>query len=159
MAIQKIKQLTGFKRFLFKLLNVEKKAKNQFENVLQKVMQTDKAVIRYRFVKINAKWLRETYFYDVSKYLRQVNCPTLVISGEKDIQLDPNSAFKIGELLKGPKECYIIPNMNHLLRTYEGQHHLLTLMKEYRKCVNQPLSDTLIRKLVQWLNEQQKTNS
>lgn len=120
------------------------------------MLHTNRDAIRYRFVKINAKWLRETYSYDVSKHLCNVNCPTLIISGEKDIQVNPGSAFNIAKLIKGKTESHIISNMNHLLRTYENKHHLLTLLKEYKKNVQQTLNNTFIQTLVQWLDNQKE---
>lgn len=150
---EELKQVTGVKHLLYKLLKADTKPVIHFQALIKKALATNKSTIRYLFIKFNAKWLRETYHYDIREYLKKIDCPTLIIGGEKDIQVDPNDTLKIAELIPGKSTGVIISNMNHLLREYKGKHHLLALMKEYKKSVPHNLSNDLICELGKWLGK------
>jgi uncharacterized protein len=105
------------------------------------------------FIKINAKWLREIYHYDVREYLRKISCPALIIGAGNDIQVDPEDTKKIAAYIPGTTRTVVVENMNHLLRTHSEKHHLLTLMKEYRYSVENDLDANLINEICDWLND------
>lgn len=154
---EEMNEIKGFKGWLFRTFKVIEKARKQNEKVLQKVTESDKAVMRIKGIKLNAKWLRETMSYNVCEYLEEVTCPVLAITGEKDLQVPPDHARLIADIVKGESEWHVITDMNHMLRTYEGEHTMLRLMKEYKTQLNQPIDRELFDKMTAWLEKYYNT--
>jgi uncharacterized protein len=153
MAMKEIKETKGFKGWLFKLLNVPKKAQKQQDAVMAKILNSKEDTLKIKGAKINAKWMREQFDYDVCEYLQKITCPTIAITGEKDIQVPPDHAEKIAGIVKGESEWYIIHDMNHILRKYLKEHKMLTLMKEYKSMFDQPIDSDLLDTMEKWLKE------
>ncbi|WP_313801329.1 serine aminopeptidase domain-containing protein [Cytobacillus sp.] len=151
LAYAELNRKTGLKGWLIRTLKVTEKARKQNSKILNKMIHSDKAVMRIKGVKLNAKWVREIYAYNVCDYLKEVTCPVLAITGEKDIQVPPEHAKLMAEMVKGEAEWHMIPNMNHIFRKYEGQHTMLGLLKEYKMQVNQPMDKELLDMLGKWL--------
>lgn len=156
LAYAELNRKNGIKGWLIRTLKVTEKARKQNSKILTKIIHSDKAVMRLQGVKLNAKWLREIYAYNVCDYLKEVTCPVLAITGEKDIQVPPEHAKLMAEMVKGEAEWHIIPDMNHIFRKYEGQHTMLGLLKEYKSQLNQPMDKELLDVLGTWL--QRNTN-
>ena len=153
MAYAEMNGTKGFKGWLFRTLKVVERARKQNEKIFKKVADSDKAVMRVQGVKINAKWLRETLVYNVCDYLQEVTCPVLAITGEKDLQVPPDHVKRIAEMVKGEAGWHIIPDMNHILRKYEGNHTMLGLLKEYKTQLDQPIDSELLDKMGTWLQK------
>lgn len=117
--------------------------------ILQKVRSTDKASFRYRGQKVNAKWLREHLDYDPLETIRDVNCPILAITGEKDIQVDPQEVFLIAEHAKGEVEYHIVPNLTHILRLDEGPPSILS----YKKLLKNDMDHSILDTIYNWLQK------
>lgn len=150
-AFKELDQSKGLKGWLIRTLNVTNKSRKKNEKIFRKIAESDKAVMRVQGIKLNAKWIRETLEYNVCDHLEKVTCPVLAITGEKDVQVPPEHARKIAELVKGEAEWYIVPDMNHILRKYEGDHTMLGLLKEYKKQLGQPIDKELFDKMEVWL--------
>jgi uncharacterized protein len=153
MAYAEMNQTKGFKGWIIKVFKVPDKARKQNKKIFKKIADSDKAVMRVQGVRINAKWLRETLAYNVCDYLNEVTCPVLAITGEKDIQVPPDHVKLIAEMVKGESEWHLIPNMNHILRKYAGQHTMLGLLKEYKTQLGQPIDSELFDKMGTWLQK------
>ena len=111
--------------------------------LLQKVRSTDKASFRYKGQRVNAKWLREHFDYTPLETLRDVTCPILAITGEKDIQVDPQDVVRIAEHAKGDVEYHIVPNLTHILRLDDGPPSILSYKKLLKKDMDPLLLDTI----------------
>lgn len=59
LAYQALNNLKGLKGKLMRMLNIEQKNEKKVESLFNKILQTDKDVIKVQFQKINAKWFRE----------------------------------------------------------------------------------------------------
>lgn len=153
MSYAELEQIKGFKGWLIKSLKVTEKARRKNEKVFTKVSDSTKDVMRVQGVQFPAKWLRETLEYNVCDYLQEVTCPILAITGEKDLQVPPEHAQKIAQIVKGEAEYHIIPHMNHMLRKYEGTHTMLGLIKEYKTQLNQPIDHELFATIGGWLEK------
>ncbi|WP_071396076.1 alpha/beta hydrolase family protein [Bacillus tuaregi] len=153
MAMKEIRETKGFKGWLYKILKAADKAQKQQDAIMKKILNSKEDILRIKGTKVNAKWMREQFDYNVCEYLQKVTCPTLAITGEKDIQVPPEHAEKIAQMVKGESEWHIIQNMNHILRKYPKTHHMLTLMKEYKTLFDQPIDSELIEILEKWLTE------
>lgn len=133
----------GFKGWLYRTLNVTGKAKKQNEKIFKKIGESNKDIMRIQGVRINAKWMRETLAFNTTDYLKEVECPVLATTGDKDVQVPPEHTERIAELVKGEAEWHIIPGMNHIFRKYEGEHTWLGLIKEYKAQLDQPIDQDL----------------
>lgn len=153
MAYQEMNQTKGFKGWLFRALKVTEKSRKQNAKIVEKILQSNKEVMRIKGIKINAKWVRETLSYNVNEFLEEVTCPVLAITGDKDIQVPPEHAKLIVEKVRGESEGHIIPDMNHIFRKYNKQHAILSLMKEYKAQQNQPIDENLLDIMSVWLQK------
>ncbi|MDQ0232076.1 pimeloyl-ACP methyl ester carboxylesterase [Metabacillus malikii] len=151
MAFAELNQKKGLQGWMFRTFKLADKARKQNKKIFAKIANSNKDVMRIQGFKQNAKWLRELYTFNTCDYLKDVTCPVLAITGDKDIQVPPDHAKLIAEMVKGDAEWEIIPNMNHIFRKYEGQHAMLTLIKEYKKQVHEPIDEDLLKRLDTWL--------
>lgn len=152
-AYAEMNQARGLKGWVVRKLRVTEKARKQNQKLFAKIASSQKAVMRVQGVKMNAKWLRETIHYNVCDYLQEVACPVLAVTGEKDVQVPPEDAKRIAELVQGEAEWKIIPNMNHILRPFEGYHTMLGIMKEYKPLAAQPICRELLETIEKWLGK------
>jgi pimeloyl-ACP methyl ester carboxylesterase len=143
-----VTQGRGFKRgmikFGFKLFGDPETTQTA---VIQKIKGTKKAWFRHKGQRVNAKWFREIMEYDPVYTVQNVTCPVLAISGEKDIQVDPQDAANIAEMARGEVEHHIIPNMTHLLRLDYGTPSLL----EYKRLLKRDIDRSMLDIMVTWL--------
>lgn len=152
---QEIRQTPGVKGFLLRALHIPSFVQWQFKKVMDKALHAKTKTIRFWSKKIAAIWLKETYVFDVRESLAGIQVPTLIIGGQKDIQVNPEDVMQIQKFIPSPSTTVIIKNMNHLLRYYPGTHHFLTLMKEYKETIQQPLATELLDTLKHWLEKNQ----
>jgi uncharacterized protein len=153
MAMKEIKETKGFKGSLFRMLKIANKAQKQRDAVMEKIMSSNEPVMKMRGAKLNAKWMREQMEYNVCDYLQKVDCPTIAITGEKDIQVPPDHAERMAEMVLGESEWHVISDMNHILRKYPKDHTMLGLMKEYKSLFETPIDSELLDILEKWLKE------
>ena len=152
--IEEIKYSKGIKGALMKLFRIQTLVKWQWDMLNRKVFSSNKPVIKILGMKkFNAKWFRESCNYNVREYLPNVTCSTLIIGGEKDIQCIPDEVNDIAKLIAGCCTADIIPNMNHILCHYENQHHLLSLIHEYKQSLKNGLSTEFTETLTHWLKQ------
>jgi len=114
-----------------------------------KLRSTDKAWFRYKLQKINAKWIREHLDNDPVDTISKVSCPILAITGEKDIQVDPQDVVQIAELAKGEVEHHIVPNLTHILRLEEQAPSIL----RYKKLLKTDMDHRVLDIIYDWLQK------
>lgn len=150
---EEMKNTKGIKGSVIRLLKVPEKLKKQNQKTLEKIKNSDRAVMLIKGMRMNAKWIRETLEYDIRKYLSEVTCPVLVVSGGKDVQVPPEDAHKIAEFVRGEVEWHVIEDMNHILRKYDGIHTMLRLIKEYKWMSHQPIHEELREIMISWIKK------
>ena len=133
-------------RFSWKLVGDPLKVQSV---LFTKLRSTDKAWFRYKLQKINAKWFREHLDNDPVDTIGQVTCPILAITGEKDIQVDPQDVFKIAELAKGEVEHHIVSNLTHILRLEEQAPSIL----RYKKLLKTDMDHRVLDIIYDWLQK------
>ena len=100
-------------------------------------------------------WFRFFLTYDPGPSLEKVKCPTLVLNGEKDLQVSPDlnlppikKALEAGE---NPNfEIHRLPNLNHLFQTCETGSP-----SEYSK-ITETFSPTALNLISNWIDENVK---
>jgi len=150
-AFSELLNSKGLKGLLFRLLKVDQKGEKQAAKLIEKVKESYKAVIRYNLVKINAKWQREHFNYDVYEDLIKVECPVLAITGDKDFQANPERLKNLPGLVKGDVQCYVVENMDHILKEFKGQISAMNFKKQYQSEADQPLHQDLVGLIKEWL--------
>lgn len=157
LARQEMQQMKGFQGFLIRLTKACDKVEQQAEKLNQKILATEKPVIRNQLQKMNAKWYREHLLYDVFEDLAKVTCPALAINGSTDVQVTPEKALDLGHYVKGPAEAHVIENMNHLLKENSHTASLLNIIKDYRQDMDKPLHPALKERIKEWVGRHYKS--
>ncbi len=151
MIAKDVKQGKGFMRFLtraiWKIMCYDP-VKTQ-KAMIKKVKLSKKDSYRYMGKTIYAKWLRELLEYDPVYTMFNVKCPILAITGDKDIQVDPEDAVKVSELAKGEVEYHIVPNLTHLLRTDDGPASIFS----YKRLLKQDIDPRVLELINTWLQK------
>lgn len=141
----------GFPRFvnrlMWKIMRYDP-IKTQ-QAIFEKAKKTDRDSFRYKGQKINAKWLREHIEYDPKYTMCNVNCPILSITGDKDIQVDPQDAALVADLAKGPVEYHIVSNLTHILRPDDCPPSIFN----YKKLLKQGIDQRVLEFISAWLQK------
>ncbi|MBE4909837.1 alpha/beta hydrolase [Bacillus luteolus] len=149
--INDIRSLKGFEGWVTRLIKLDEKITKMNDGLIKVISETDKAVIRYKGKKMNAKWNREHLQFDVSKPLQKVNCPVLAITGTKDVNVKLSDLEKIKALVQGECETHIIQDMTHMLRKTDVANSMSKIMNDYKKSIKQPIDSELKDIIITWL--------
>ncbi|MGZ7151359.1 alpha/beta hydrolase family protein [Bacillus sp. BC08] len=149
---KELKEQKGIKGKLMRLLNIEKRGEKQAQKATEKMMNSKKDIVKIGFKPMNAKWFREHFQHDIYKDLMKVTCPVLAIAGDKDFQANPEKAKRIGDYVQGDSEVYVIKNMDHTLKYFEGDFKALEFKKIYVESADKPLHPELEGIIVNWMD-------
>lgn len=150
---EEVVSLKGFQGFLLRALRVHETAAVKQSRLFDEILESDETVMKKGLTKINAKWMREHFQYNIDDDLAGVTCPVLAISGSKDIQVEPRHAYLFAEKTNGPSEANIINGMNHILRDQEEPVSILKLKSIYKNSFSKPLSPELLSDLKNWADK------
>ncbi len=151
-ALNEIRTMSGFKGWILRMIMKWISQEKQLSKLFAKVNQSDRDVVRLQgVVPINAKWIREHLTYDVQDVMKTIDCPVLAITGDRDVQVNPQDVVRLTQTANGNAEWHIVENMNHVLQPYFAKHSMLNLIKEYRSNPNKHTHPTLIRLIHEWL--------
>ncbi|NRD80354.1 alpha/beta hydrolase [Bacillus sp. BRMEA1] len=153
-ATQDILNAKGFQGALLRMLGVHKKVESQAQKQIQKFLAANEAVIKQGFVKINAKWFREHFAYNVKEDLANVSCPVLAITGARDIQANPEILKELPNYVKGDCEYHVVENMGHSCKFVTQTSTMLSVKKDIFAEANLPLHPELTKRLSDWLVRQ-----
>ncbi|MCW3488560.1 alpha/beta hydrolase [Dethiobacter alkaliphilus] len=153
LAADELLNMKGVKGKLVRLLKAEQKIEKQAQKLNDKIMNSSEAVVRFQLQKMNAKWFREHFTYNVFEDLKKVTCPSLAITGSKDIQVTPEKVYDLPSYVQGPTESYVIENMDHILKEVSVAASVLNVIKDYKKNENKPLHPELKKIISQWLQQ------
>lgn len=146
--------ITGSSKWIIDHLHIDP-IKRQRQSI-DKIKASTSDTFRAQLVqKINARWMREFLAYNPEQDLAQIHVPVLAITGAKDIQVDPADLERMKQLVKGPFEAHVIPNLTHLLRTDSGAPSLRT----YKEQVRRPVDERVIEYIKTWLKEKTYGNN
>jgi fermentation-respiration switch protein FrsA (DUF1100 family) len=114
---------------------------------LDRIRSSSADVMRIQGRKLNAAWMRQFMTYDPAPELARVDVPVLAITGDRDLQVDPDDLDRMRDLIKGPFEALRLPGVTHLLRT-EGAKHGFS---GYKEQVRRPVDPRVISAVTSWL--------
>jgi alpha-beta hydrolase superfamily lysophospholipase len=131
-------------RLLLRVLRTDVVAQVRRNHARLKATTTD--VARLGGVRTNARWHREFMAHDPTGDLRRLTLPVLAITGSKDLQSPPDDLAVVADLVPGPVETHLVPDVTHLLRHQPREASL----RHYRSEAAAPLDERVLRLLTTW---------
>lgn len=122
--------------------------------LFQKVQQSSEDSLKIGGQTIQAKWLRE--HLDVREeyiveLLDTISVPTLIINGDKDVQIDLSGLEKLKKLSNHNLNIKTITGMNHILKTQTEEASMLKLKKIYKALEKNNISESLLISIKIWI--------
>lgn len=150
-ALGEISSLTGFKGKLIRFfLAVSGDQMVKQKKLIARIRKSSKSVIKIKKQVINAKWIREMVDLDAVVVHQLANVPTLAIGGEKDLQSLPGDIEKLKDVITGPLETHVIPDLTHILRTDSEEPST----QHYLQLSIQPVDSRVLETTTHWLLQQ-----
>ena len=131
-------------RAILRVLRVDVTRKVAANHAKIKATTTD--VARIGGARTNARWFREYMAYDPRPDLERIGVPVLAITGSKDLQVDPGDLERIADLVRGPVETYLAPDVSHVLRRQPGPPSL----GAYKREIRGPVDESVTTRVVEW---------
>lgn len=151
-AYRELLKKTGLLGWLVRTFKLIDRSEKKAQKIFDQMISSNQDMIRIQLVaKMNAKWFREHFAYDVMKGMSHIRCPVLAITGDKDIQVYPQNVAKVPDLIRGEAEAHVIQDMNHVLREQKKEISILKAVKEYKKQANDPLHPVFIETVKNWV--------
>lgn len=120
----------------------------QQAKALEKLKATSADVARIQGRKVNAKWMREFLAYDPEPVLRQTTSPLLVITGSKDVQVNPGDVEAIASVTGDRATALVVEDVDHILRNEPAP---ISNPKRYKRQLAKPIDPRVIEALLTWL--------
>ncbi|MEU8359318.1 alpha/beta hydrolase [Nonomuraea sp. NPDC048882] len=115
--------------------------------LIARIKQTRTDVARVAGAPVNARWMRELFVHDTRADLAAIRVPVLAVTGDKDIQVDPDDLDVVRRLVPGRTEIHRVPDLTHLLRRDPGRPSL----GSYRRLLRQPVDPGVLTLVAGWL--------
>ncbi|MFC7469889.1 hypothetical protein ACFQVA_23535 [Actinomadura keratinilytica] len=98
-------------------------------------------------IKVNARWLRELLAHDSRDDLAAVRAPVLAVTGDKDLQVDPDDLAEIARLVPGDVQTHRPADLTHVLRRDPGR----PTPNSYHRLLREPVDPGLLDLVPDWL--------
>lgn len=141
-------KLSGLKGKLARWLFYTKDPMGDMISFRKKIENTESKSIWVSFQRVSTKFYRDTFEYEIKKYLSQLDIPILAIGGGKDFQCLPEDTLLIKKNTHGAVETHIFDDMNHMLRNQKGEPSMLN----YKTSGKEPMLDQVYIKISNWIN-------
>ncbi|PRY35578.1 hypothetical protein CLV43_1135 [Umezawaea tangerina] len=114
---------------------------------LARIKATTTDVARVGGRRLNARWYRELLAHDPGADLVAVDAPVLAVTGDKDVQVDPDDLDVIAALVPGDVEVRRVPDLTHVLRRDPGK----PTVRAYGRQLKRPVDAELLEDVATWL--------
>ena len=121
----------------------------QQRKALRKITATDGDVARLQGVRVSATWFREFLAFDPVPLLARITVPVLAITGDKDLQVDPDDLDIIAATVTGPVTVERIKDLSHILRRDPNPPTL----GDYRRQMRQPVDPAVVGEIADWITD------
>jgi len=151
--LKEVKETRGLKGLLLRFAIKEKAVIGKQKKLFERILASTTDTIRVQMAKFSAKWLREHLKLndeDFIKILSEFQLPVLAVTGDKDIQTDYRNLDNIKELEMSNIQVDVIPDMDHILKRFDGKMTILNLKKQYTKEKNKSIHIDLIELIKSW---------
>ena len=105
--------------------------------------------VRMQGRRINAKWFRELLEFDPITYLRAIRVPVLAITGDKDLQVDPDDLDIIAGAVEGPTTIRRVTDLTHILR----RDPAAPTLGDYRRQIKLPVDSAVLQDISSWIDD------
>lgn len=119
----------------------------QQRKFLDRIAADNTDVVRVKGRKINAKWFRELLALDPVANLRAITVPVLAVTGDKDLQVDPDDLDIIASTVAGPVVVSRVSDLTHILR----RDPAAPTLGDYRRQLKQPVDSAVLRDISVWI--------
>lgn len=142
-----LKSLPIWIQLLIKFLRIkpEKAQKKRFK----KIIDSQQIVMKMGVKTINAGWLREFILFNPANFMPKITCPTLAITGDKDLQVPADDLNTMRDLLPYSFTSYNIKNLTHILRKDEKPASIF----RYKKLIQQSTDTEMLNLITQWIHK------
>ncbi len=152
-ARQIVAEIESDKTFMGRVRNllarlVGMTVKGQAE-LIEKVKNAERDVIRIRGRRFAARWLRELIELDLETVYSNCRAPMLSVCGAKDVQCLPGDGERIAAISPAQVENHVVDNLSHVLRYEQGEARFMrtpALLKE-------PVEPDVVNLVTSWLKE------
>ncbi|BAH48689.1 alpha/beta hydrolase family protein [Rhodococcus opacus] len=131
-------------RVVLRALRIDVKERQRV--ALEKLSRTTTDAARMGGRRVNARWFREFLDFDPKPLLRENLAPVLVITGAKDVQVDPEDLAVIAELVPGGADTVQVPDLTHLIRRDADPPSL----RAYRRLVRDAVDPEVLSLVADW---------
>lgn len=133
-------------KMLLKLLRID--ILSQQDKTIAKIKATTTDVARMQGKRFNAKWPRELMANNPEDALQRVTMPVLAITGDKDIQVNPDDLEIIRQTVQGPVDTRRPKNLTHLLRNDPE----IPSVTAYKRLAKQPTEPEVLSSVGEWVS-------
>ncbi|MHB1929556.1 MAG: alpha/beta hydrolase family protein [Acidimicrobiales bacterium] len=145
--------LSGFNKWLLRVLHIDVTRSQQ--RSLARIKAATADVVRIQGRRINARWMRQFLTYDPKGDLARINMPVLAITGDHDVQVDPDDLDRMRGLVPGRFDALRLVGSSHLFRP-EGTRRGLAGYKEQAR---RPPDPQMIAAVIDWLERNAHGNA
>jgi uncharacterized protein len=138
-------KLPGSAKFVLRLMRTDAAAL-QRKN-LDKILASNKDVVRLQGARVGARWVRDFLAWDPKLALSRITVPVLAITGGEDLQVPPADIETIGHVVGGPFEGHVVDDLSHLLRPDPESLG----PRGYRRSARQPVSAEVLALITGWV--------
>ena len=131
-------------RLLLRLLRTDV-GRQQAKN-LAKIRASTGEVARIGGARVNVGWMREFLDHDPRPDLAAIGVPVLALTGDKDVQVDPDDLDAIADLVQGETQTVRVPDLTHLLRRDPGR----ASVRHYRRLLREPVDAAVVDEVADW---------
>ncbi|KAI3659151.1 hypothetical protein MP638_006841 [Amoeboaphelidium occidentale] len=144
---------TGCLGCLNKTFDLKSKVVAQNIKVTKEIRESKEKVIKSKGQKFPAAWFRELLDFDVKLHAAKITCPTVVMSGTKDVQVPYKAIEKSKDLLVNSPKCeiYTLVDVNHILRDQPQNGTIMDIGKIYPRLAKQDVSQLVLDKILAFL--------
>ena len=144
----------GIKGALLRRLSSEDKINSNQDEMFSKADASDGDTMRFKGMKMSAKWLREHESHTSEDYVRILkDCgkPVLAITGTADVQADYHALEAFGDA--GNVTVYAPERVNHILREIDDDNEITGLSKQYKRLASRPIYEGIKHIIRSWLEQ------
>ncbi len=123
------------------------------DELFERCLNTDADIIRFKGVKMSAKWIREHLSYtsdDYAEMLREYGKPILAVTGTADLSADCRSLDSIRDIPE--VTCYAPEGVNHILREIDDDNSIMNVRKQYLRLSAKPIHPGTAEVMIKWLS-------
>lgn len=144
----------GIKGALLRRLSSEEKINENQEEMFSKAAASDGDTMRFKGMRMSAKWAREHGSYTSEDYvniLKGYGGPVLAITGTADVQADYHALDALSGI--GKITVYAPEGVNHILREIDDDNSITGVSKQYKRLASKPIHEGTRQAICTWLEQ------